>query len=273
MHIIQRLDIQLVNSCNLTCRGCISLSDFTRKGIYTVESLKQDCMAWSKKINPKIITLFGGEPLLHANLFDCIDIIRTYWPSSILRLITNGLLLDRYNNADWYNINQFEMQISYHRTQDRKKINQLVKSICQLSKWKMSESNQPHVFKILKNQTQHFKILLCHFREFVPPYNYKSGKVTPCYSDPTRAHNICGSPNTPVLLDGKLYKCPPVGNLINILGGWLNYQGLSPDDNIQEFVSNIGSAESVCSGCPDNLESAFDHFDMNNIPKIKAKLL
>jgi len=43
--------------------------------------------------------------------------------------------------------------------------------------------------------------------------------------------------------------------------------------NIQEFISNIGCPESVCSGCPGNTDSAYDHFDPKNVPLTKTKML
>ncbi len=273
MERIKRIDIQLVNSCNLTCKGCISLSDFPRKGYYTTKQLQLDLENWSKVLVPEVVTLFGGEPLIHPELFECIKIIRTHWPNCVIRLITNGLLLDRYKVDDWYSISNFEMQISYHRQQDREKLNNLVKKICQPGKWKVAKNKKTYVFMTLENQKQKFEIWLSHFKDFVPPYDFSEGRPGPCNSDPAQAHGICGSPNTPVLLNGKIYKCPPVGNLINMLGNWLDYQGLTPSDNIQEFISNIGSPESVCSGCPDNTDSAYDHFDPKNVPLAKTKML
>ena len=76
---IKRLDLNIAYACNLSCKGCISLSDFARPGVETVESIDTQCREWSKRIAPDVVTLFGGEPLLHPRIHDVIIVIRKYW--------------------------------------------------------------------------------------------------------------------------------------------------------------------------------------------------
>lgn len=273
MERIERLDIQLINACNLSCRGCISLSDFNRKGLYTINNLEKDCENWSKKISPKVITLFGGEPLLHPNFAECINVIRTFWPNCTLRLITNGLMLNRFSPDSWFGIDNFEMQISIHRDDDKEKIISELKKILSFSTWKYEKSNLSHIFWKVKNKKLNFAIWCSKFKDFVQPYDIVDGDIKPCNSNPKNAHSICGSPNTPALLNGKLFKCPPVANILNLKDNWLGYTGYSVNDDIKEFVKNINQPESVCSGCPETQSHAFDHFDMKNIPIIKRRIL
>ena len=92
---IKRLDLNVAYACNLACKGCISLSDFDRRGVEPLQDLKVQCETWSKLLDPSVISIFGGEPLLHPKLHSVLDIIRKCWPMAQIRLITNGYLLKR----------------------------------------------------------------------------------------------------------------------------------------------------------------------------------
>ena len=39
MYYLDRLDFNIAYACNLSCKGCISLSDFDRKGVEPLDSL------------------------------------------------------------------------------------------------------------------------------------------------------------------------------------------------------------------------------------------
>jgi hypothetical protein len=102
------------------------------------------------------------------------------------------------------------------------------------------------------------------FKDFVVPYK---DDIKPWYSDPAEAHKICGSPNTPILYKGLLYKCPAVANAIDISGeNWFDYRAYDVNDNLAEFVSNINKSETVCGQCPDQQQAVIiNHFDINNV--------
>ena len=88
-HRIKRLDFNVAYACNLSCKGCISLSDFDRRGVESLKDIKEQCKTWSKILDPSIISIFGGEPLLHPRIKQVLDIIRESWPNAIIRFITN----------------------------------------------------------------------------------------------------------------------------------------------------------------------------------------
>ena len=121
MHDIDRLDFNIAYACNLSCKGCISLSNFDRTGVESFASIEKQISTWSKIINPKVLTLFGGEPLLHPKLHDVIKTIRFAWNNTTIRLITNGYFLKNYEPQSWFNFKPFEIQVSIHR-KDHEKI-------------------------------------------------------------------------------------------------------------------------------------------------------
>ena len=67
-HKLKRLDINVAYACNIKCSGCISLSDFPRKGVASVDEIESWLNYWQQYLDVDVIVLFGGEPLIHPRL-------------------------------------------------------------------------------------------------------------------------------------------------------------------------------------------------------------
>ena len=90
------LDIPIIRSCNLSCGGCLTFSDNKKiKGLVDPEESRPWLEYWSTKLDPDMVTVFGGEPLLHPNFVEWYKIIKEYWPNTYPRINTNGYYLDR----------------------------------------------------------------------------------------------------------------------------------------------------------------------------------
>jgi hypothetical protein len=92
-------------------------------------------------------------------------------------------------------------------------------------------------------------------------------------SDPAEAHAICGSPATPILYKGALYKCPPVANLMDLTQqDFYGYQPVTDSQGLDKFVARIGCPESVCAWCPARSQATvIDHFDTKNV-QVRQKI-
>ena len=266
-HRIKRLDVNIAYACNIKCKGCISLSDFPRKGVASVEEVDQWLDHWHKYLDIDTIVLFGGEPLIHPRLLDICDTVRKYYPTATIRLITNGYLLDNVDPAAWFRYSPFEIQVSIHRLDHETVINQKIKKIIEAKKGWTTTVETLNQHQQIKFAHDGFEIYKSKFKDFVAPYGYENNRLIPLKSDPVQAHSLCGSPNSPVLYKGNLYKCPPVANLIDLLDdNWSNYQSCSGPEDLAQFVQKIGCPESVCAQCPDRTNAlVFDHFDRENV--------
>ena len=273
MHILPRLDLMIAYSCNLSCVGCISLSDRQRDGIATYLEIQEWVQLWKQKINPSVLTIFGGEPCLHPDLLDICALIRSTWPDCTIRLITNGYLLGNFDSAAWFTFGKFEIQVSIHRKDHEKTINQKIKDILSHRKdWKVSmHGGDQH--KQIEWISENVSIYKSIFKDFVVPFKEIGSTITAWDSDPTAAHKICGSPATPILYKGKLYKCPPVANIIDLTGiHYADYHGYTPDDDLLPFVNAINKPELVCGQCPDHSQAIIiNHLDLKNV-KVKQKI-
>ena len=89
------LEINLVDNCNLNCKGCAHFSNICDKNYVEVEQFERDLKKLTEHFELYNFRLLGGEPLLHPNLKEIIEISRRYLPNSRLIIVTNGLLLDK----------------------------------------------------------------------------------------------------------------------------------------------------------------------------------
>ena len=266
MYRIQRLDFNVAYACNLACKGCISLSDFDRRGVESLQDIQEQCQTWSKIVDPSIISIFGGEPLMHPRIQKVLTIIRQAWPLAQIRFITNGYLLKKHDPELWFKLGHLEMQISIHRQDHEKLITEEIKRIVSCRPdWKATRSIvEGH--KQLELHNKDLTIYKSKFKRFVMPYKLENGIPKPFSSDPKKAHKICGNPDVPILYKNKLYKCAPIANLLDIdKQGYYKYSGVGPTDDIQSLVEQINKPESICSMCPEDKNHSIDHFAKGNV--------
>lgn len=264
----KRLDIMIAYSCNISCAGCISISDIKRSGIESFDNISTAIHKWKSVVTPNVVVLFGGEPCLHPRLQDICALVRQAWPEAIIRLITNGYLLDNFDSSKWFDFAPFEFQVSVHRQDHEPAINKKIKNIVQhRHPWTVSKQGGANQHRQITWRHNNFSIYKSIFSEFVVPYKKTQDQYLPWHSDPAQAHKICGSPATPILYKGLLYKCPPVANILDIIGdNWFDYHAVDVHDDIKEFMQNIGCPESVCGQCPDQTQAVvINHFDKENV--------
>ena len=274
MHKIQRLDIMIAYSCNIACAGCISLSDHQRDGIAPVEDIAKWLAKWQDHVEPAVVTLFGGEPCLHPKLIEICQRVRNAWPASTIRLITNGYLLDNFDPNSWFEFAPFEIQVSMHRADHKEIINRRIRDILECrTGWRVTTHGGANEHKQHEWHLDNFSVYRSVFKDFIVPYRFENNQIQPWNSTPAEAHRICGSPSTPILYKGDLYKCPPVANVIDLTGNSLNYPVCDTPDKLDNFVQGIGHPEAVCGLCPArNQAVVIDHFDIKNV-HVKQKNL
>ena len=263
---IKRLDFNVAYACNLSCRGCISLSDFDRKGVESLEDVRKQCHAWRKIIYPSVISIFGGEPLMHPRIEKVLQAIREAWPDAVIRLITNGYLLRRHNPETWFNFGPMEMQVSIHRSDHEHIITKEIKRIVGCRNEWVATRSRLDGHRHLELHNKDLIIYKSKFKTFVMPYKLENGELKPFKSDPAKAHSICGSPNVPILYRNKLYKCAPLPNILDLdKKGHYSYKGVEPNGDVDSIINNIGKPESVCAMCPENRDHSIDHFNKENV--------
>ena len=97
-----------IRRCNLACKYCNEFDDFSKP--IPLETMKRriDDLA---RLGTSVVTLSGGEPLLHPELDEIIAHMRTY--SIIAGMITNGYLLtaDRIKRLNRAGLDHLQISI------------------------------------------------------------------------------------------------------------------------------------------------------------------
>jgi len=98
---IEHLDIPIIRSCNLACVGCITHSNHKNiKGTVRIEESREWLKFWADRLEPSAVTLFGGEPLLHPEFAEWVELVRETWgPTMPINFNTNGYYLDRLGSV------------------------------------------------------------------------------------------------------------------------------------------------------------------------------
>ncbi len=92
------IEIQLVNHCNLNCKGCSHFSNISDEFYINPQILENDLVELNKKFKIKWVAFIGGEPLLHPDLITCLQITKKVLNNVIINICTNGTLVFQLSN-------------------------------------------------------------------------------------------------------------------------------------------------------------------------------
>ena len=95
--------LNILDHCNLRCRGCDHFSAIARKRFVSLEDITKDLARMSELFGEDVgrIGVMGGEPLLHPQLNQILMEARGRFPATAIQLVTNGILLMKQANAFW----------------------------------------------------------------------------------------------------------------------------------------------------------------------------
>lgn len=87
-----QIEIQIVDHCNLNCRGCNHFSPCLDSWFISIDELQNNLIKAKNNIpNIKRVILIGGEPTLHPELDKICDITRLLFPEIEIEIQTNGI--------------------------------------------------------------------------------------------------------------------------------------------------------------------------------------
>jgi organic radical activating enzyme len=83
----------VTSRCNMVCSHC--LSSCIDKGHDISKNNLIQAIRFTKKVNPKVILVSGGEPILHPDIIHILKSLKFEFPKTAIGLCTNGTF---YNN-------------------------------------------------------------------------------------------------------------------------------------------------------------------------------
>jgi Radical SAM superfamily/4Fe-4S single cluster domain len=246
--------MHLAHSCNLRCENCSHYSNYDLGGIVPFSEGATWLQAWAPRVEPLRFSFLGGEPLLNPEVSDYLRLARQVWPHTLIRLVTNGLLLERWGEPLWEGLAETEtlITVSIH-SRDAKYSGRMAK-----------------VLQTIRIKTEQYGIRWEKRDSINGWYRLYRGSgpgMTP-FTDgsPESSWKSCQNKHCVTLQDNSLWKCPPIAHLPRVAaklgldrhGVWslpLAYQPLTLDANDDEVRLFFGRrAESICSMCPAKLE-------------------
>ena len=282
MFDVNNLDIVITRSCQLNCQGCLTFSNHNKvKGHVGSLTAIPWLMAWSKRIRPKQIHLFGGEPLMHPEFLPWVHNVYNAFcrnrVGSIIHVQTNGLKLSTLSDQDLRTLIfdlKVKFNISLHSNESwyldivNPQIERLTK--CLDGEWTHNGSDSI----CRRTEGPYFRITKQTEMPWVPHYKGHGSTLLPgrewANDHYVKSHDYCEAKGYIQLVNGSLYKCPPMGVLSDTLKTydypnkpdwqeWLDYQSVSHDCSYSEldaWLTLQSQPERYCNMCfgPDRHE-------------------
>ena len=186
------LEFPIVHHCNLNCAYCDHFASIAPVHKISVKDFQNDVKKISKITNGEIkeIWILGGEPLLHDEIDKIFEIARKYFKNTNIKMLTNGLLLDKQKDAFWKSCKNNNIKIVVENyIYNKEKIN----------------------FEVIKEKLRRFNCLLSFDS---PKYQFRKMNLTK-----EKTHNInhrynkCQCKLWPILDNGKFYPCSVVNGV------------------------------------------------------------
>lgn len=253
MLTVPKLELHLAHACNLRCEGCSHFSNYALPGRVTLAEAGGWLEAWAARLAPVRLSLLGGEPLLNPELPGFLQLARRLWPRTLLRLVTNGLLLGRWESL-WPVLEETRavLTLSVHsRDEDYRT------RLAPLRQRARDEAARRGFTFEERDSVQGWYRL----------YQGRGPGMRPFEDgDPAASWRVCQNKHCVTLQDNALWKCPPLAHLPRAaakLGfghepAWrtpLAYRPLgldASDDDIRAFFAR--GPEPACGMCPSRLE-------------------
>lgn len=105
------LESHIVDHCNLRCAACCSLSPHLPRWYVEPCALAEELRMAGRVLSPTWFKLVGGEPLLHPNLIECVEVAKRAKIAPIVSVTTNGFLLPRQPVEFWRLIDELTISL------------------------------------------------------------------------------------------------------------------------------------------------------------------
>jgi hypothetical protein len=253
LRLVGFIEMHVAHTCNLTCESCSHYSNHVHKGVLDPAQAEDWMRAWSRRIALKEFNLLGGEPTMNPRLPEFVLLVRKYWPTAHVRIITNGFFLHRHPAlpsilaAD----GNASIALSVHH-RDPEYLERLRPVFDLLEGWQRDHGTVVETRHSDRRWTRRY----LGFGAGMLPY--EDGKTR-------KSWEICPAKHCKQLHDGKLWKCSPLAYLglqkekYDLSPKWdpyLQYKPLEPncsDRELDEFLRR--EDEEACSMCSAEVRS------------------
>lgn len=101
MIALEHLDVNIVTHCNKTCVSCSHASPYSKPFYMKLDDMIRDLDDLKNVAHFELVTLVGGEPLLHPQLVAFMHAAKASGICDKVCVVTNGSLLPRMKEEFW----------------------------------------------------------------------------------------------------------------------------------------------------------------------------
>jgi len=192
------LEIHAWHGCNLSCESCSHYSPLGVKGGPTAAQCAQWIDAWSDRLRPAMFSILGGEPTLNRDLAKIVEHALAAFPSSRIRISTNGFLLNRH----------VELPEVMMRAADR-----VILEVSAHHGGAEFEKKFAKVRSLADSWRREYGVLIeikDSYNNWTRRYHVRSGEIVFSNGTPKTAWNACIGKHCKQIFLGKIWKCPPI---------------------------------------------------------------
>ena len=218
--LMETLETNVVDYCNLNCKGCSHFSNIFEKGAQVSYGIfERDIKFLSEKIYVRRFNLLGGEVFLNSRILDYIACLEQYMPKTSIVLVTNGLLIPNLDKEILAGLAGHQVEISITEYPPTLRMKDQIRKT--LEQYHISHSFRRTVMTFGKNIDL-------------------SGM-----NDAQKAQSVCREHKCQFLRDGKIYKCP-----FSALGNhFFDYYDIPFhfDEGIDIYNEDMDWKETICN--------------------------
>lgn len=210
MHDLEECQFYITDLCGVSCRGCITYNNWLWGHHLDLDPDTDAKMRqWAEHVNFDLISVLGGEPLLHPNLDRWLSVIQELWPRAELWITTNGERARdlRVELAQW--IDQgWGLEISAHRPElDRELFDLLPQWFG--GQWQPYDDKDPWCQRRLVREGRVIVELNRADQFYTQPWRMANGEITwDRVRDPRPQWQHCPARTCHYMVQGRLYACP-----------------------------------------------------------------
>lgn len=233
-----RFIVCITEHCNLNCASCDHFSPLSKPWFMDLEVFEKDLTRIAELFGDKValVDIEGGEPLLHKDVTKFIRSARKHFPTTTLKLLTNGLLFSQMSDEFWEACKECNIIIKvtkYPIDVDYKKMKELVLGKGITFEYANSESED----KTMIHQSLDLEGKQDKYESFHA-----------CYM---------GNGQCAELREGRLYQCNVVANLHifneyfgkNLEVGSKDYIDIYSDVSVDEIMEYLCNPIPACRYC------------------------
>lgn len=129
---VMKLDIPVVEHCNLCCKGCTAFSPLAEEEFLDYEQYCKDMRRMAELADRSFtqITYTGGEPLLHPQFGRMLKFAYEMCPTAEIDFMTNGVLIPQQKDEFWKTCSDCGVKVrvsKYPINLDHKRITEIEK--------------------------------------------------------------------------------------------------------------------------------------------------